>query len=51
MVLVGLDAERGVEMKTGEPFVGTFKLDKETKNTVRYAEEAKRRRREHSVRG
>jgi len=31
-------------MKSGEPFSGTFKLDKETKNTVRYAEEAEGRR-------
>ena len=31
-------------MKAGEPFSGTFKLDKETKNTVRYAEEAEGRR-------
>lgn len=31
-------------MKQGEPFSGTFKLDKETKNTVRYAEEAEGRR-------
>ena len=31
-------------MKKGEPFTGTFKLDKETKNTVRYAEEAEGRR-------
>ncbi len=30
-------------MKEGEPFSGTFKLDKETKNTVRYAEEAEGR--------
>ncbi len=30
-------------MKIGEPFSATFKLDKETKNTVRYAEEAERR--------
>ncbi len=27
-------------MTKSEPFSGTFKLDKETKNTVRYAEEA-----------
>ncbi len=31
-------------MKIGEPFTGTFKLDKETRNTVRYAEEAEDRR-------
>ncbi len=31
-------------MKMGEPFSGMFKLDKETKNTVRYAEEAEGRR-------
>ena len=28
----------------GEAFSGTFKLDKETKNTVRYADEAERPR-------
>ena len=31
-------------MTKSEPFSGTFKLDKETKNTVRYAEEAENRR-------
>ncbi len=31
-------------MKSGEPFSAAFKLDKETKNTVRYAEEAENRR-------
>ena len=31
-------------MNRGEPFSATFKLDKETKNTVRYAEEAEGRR-------
>ena len=31
-------------MNKGEPFSATFKLDKETKNTVRYAEEAENRR-------
>ncbi len=31
-------------MKVGEPFSGTFKIDKETRNTVRYAEEAENRR-------
>ncbi len=31
-------------MKTGEPFSGMFKFDKETKNTVRYAEESEGRR-------
>lgn len=31
-------------MKKGEPFASLFKLDKETKNTVRYAEEAEGRR-------
>ena len=28
----------------GEPFLAAFKLEKETKNTVRYAEEAEGRR-------
>ncbi len=28
----------------GEPFLTAFKLEKETKNTVRYAEEAKNRK-------
>ncbi len=31
-------------MKIGEAFSGTFKFDKETRNTVRYAEEAEGRR-------
>lgn len=31
-------------MKIGEGFSGTFKFDKETRNTVRYAEEAEGRR-------
>ncbi len=31
-------------MNKGEPFSATFKLDKETKNTVRYAEKAENRR-------
>ena len=31
-------------MTKEQPFSGTFKLDKETKNTVRYAEEAEGRR-------
>jgi len=31
-------------MTKGEPFSATFKLDKETKNTVRYAEETEGRR-------
>ncbi len=31
-------------MMKGEPFSATFKLDKETRNTVRYAEEAEGRR-------
>ncbi len=31
-------------MRQGEPFSSTFKLDKETRNTVRYAEEAEGRR-------
>ena len=31
-------------MTQEQPFSGTFKLDKETKNTVRYAEEAEDRR-------
>jgi hypothetical protein len=31
-------------MKVGEPFSATFKIDKETRNTVRYAEEAENRR-------
>ena len=31
-------------MTKEEPFSGTFKLDKETKNTVRYAEETVGRR-------
>ena len=31
-------------MKVGEPFSGTFKIDKETRNTVRYAEEVEDRR-------
>ncbi len=31
-------------MKVGEPFSGMFKIDKETRNTVRYAEEAENRR-------
>ena len=31
-------------MNKAEPFSATFKLDKETKNTVRYAEEAEGRR-------
>jgi hypothetical protein len=33
-----------MNMTGGEPFIGTFKLDKETKNTVKYAEEAEGRR-------
>jgi|GEM_PF-1746463 len=33
-----------MNMTRGEPFTGTFKLDKETKNTVRYPEEAEGRR-------
>jgi hypothetical protein len=33
-----------VQMTKEQPFSGTFKLDKETKNTVRYAEEAEGRR-------
>ncbi len=32
-------------MTKEQPFSGTFKLDKETKNTVRYAEEAEGRSR------
>ncbi len=40
----GNRGEEGLEMKIGEPFSGTFKLDKETKNTLRYAEEAEGRR-------
>ncbi len=31
-------------MTSGKPFTGTFRLDEETKNTVRYAEEAEGRR-------
>ncbi len=31
-------------MTKGEPFWGTFRLDKGTKNTVRYAEEAEGRK-------
>ena len=31
-------------MTKDQPFSATFKLDKETKNTVRYAEEAEDRR-------
>lgn len=31
-------------MTKDQPFSATFKLDKETKNTVRYAEEAENRR-------
>ncbi len=31
-------------MTKEQPFSGMFKLDKETKNTVRYAEEAENRR-------
>ncbi len=31
-------------MTKEQPFSATFKLDKETKNTVRYAEEAEGRR-------
>ena len=31
-------------MTKEQPFSGTFKLEKETKNTVRYAEEAEDRR-------
>ncbi len=31
-------------MNRGEPFSGMFKLGKETKNTVRYAEESEGRR-------
>ena len=31
-------------MTKDQPFSGMFKLDKETKNTVRYAEEAEGRR-------
>ena len=31
-------------MTKEQPFSGTLKLDKETKNTVRYAEEAEERR-------
>ena len=31
-------------MTTKEPFRATFKLDKETRNTVRYAEEAEEQR-------
>jgi hypothetical protein len=31
-------------MTKGKPFSATFKLEKETKNTVRYAEEAEGRR-------
>ena len=31
-------------MNKGEPFSATFKLNKETKNTIRYAEEAEERR-------
>jgi hypothetical protein len=31
-------------MTKDQPFSGTFKLEKETKNTVRYAEEAENRR-------
>lgn len=31
-------------MTKDQPFSATFKLDKETKNTVRYAEEAEARR-------
>ena len=31
-------------MTKEQPFSGIFKLDKETKNTVRYAEEAENRR-------
>ena len=31
-------------MTKEQPFSGTFKLDKETKNTVRYAEETEGRR-------
>ena len=31
-------------MRKGEPFSGTFKLDRETRNTVRYAEEPEGRR-------
>ncbi len=31
-------------MTKEEPFSATFKLDKETKNTIRYAEEAEERR-------
>ncbi len=36
--------KRGMQMTKEEPFSETFKLDKETKNTVRYAEEAEGRR-------
>ena len=31
-------------MTNKEPFSATFKLNKETKNTIRYAEEAEKRR-------
>ena len=37
-------SQRGMNMTSGEPFTGTFRLDKETKNTVWYAEEAEGRR-------
>jgi hypothetical protein len=32
----------GTNMTKEKPFSATFKLDKETKNTVRYAEERRR---------
>jgi hypothetical protein len=34
----------GTDMTKDKPFSATFKLEKETKNTVRYAEEAEGRR-------
>ena len=35
---------RGGHMTKEQPFTATFKMEKETKNTVRYAEEAEDRR-------
>ena len=36
--------ERGLDMIKDQPFSATFKLDKDTNNTVQYAEEAEGRR-------
>ena len=40
----GSESENGDTMTKGEPFTATFKLDKETRNTIRYAEEAEGQR-------